>query len=64
VIEFPFFCPACKQVANAKADPVGLLFGGAVDFQVQCTECSATFKCAITREHEVTVKERLPDASE
>ena len=61
MITFPFFCPVCRQVANATADPVGLLFGGAVDLKVTCEQCEAVFRCEITREHEVTVKDRLPN---
>jgi hypothetical protein len=61
VITFPFWCPACKKVADAKADPVGLLFGGAPDLKLKCAECNAVFRVALDRHYEVTVKDRLPD---
>ncbi len=64
MINFPFFCPACQTVADASADPVGLLFGGKPDLNLECTNCNAVFRVTVNREHEVIVKERLPDASE
>lgn len=46
MIIFPFYCPACEQVADAKADPVGLLFA-AKGFTVQCSNCETIFKADI-----------------
>lgn len=47
MITFPFFCPACQQVANTKADPVGLLFGGASDLALTCEECGAMHRAVV-----------------
>jgi hypothetical protein len=59
---FPFFCPVCQKVADANADPVALLFGGAgEDFTVQCTDCETMFHALVKQAAtgpEVTVKEQ------
>lgn len=46
MIEFNFYCPACQQPANAKADPVDLLFVtlGQAELFITCTNCDAKFK--------------------
>lgn len=64
LITFPFFCPECEQVADATADPVGLLFD-APAFTLTCTACNARFKADITYGavgQSLTIKQRLPDA--
>lgn len=64
VITFPFFCPGCEKVADAKADPVGLLFD-APAFYLTCTDCNARFKADIQYGavgQTLTIKQRLPDA--
>jgi len=64
VITFPFFCPGCEKVADAKADPVGLLFD-APAFTLTCSDCGARFKADIQYGavgQSLTIKQRLPDA--
>lgn len=64
MITFPFFCPACERVADASADPVGLLFAKP-GFTVQCTECDARFNADIkfgAVGQTLEIKQRLPDA--
>lgn len=47
MIEFPFWCPAEQKVANAKADPVGLLFGGTPELTVTCVDCETVYKAEV-----------------
>ena len=66
MLTFPFFCPGCEQVADANADPVGLLFN-APAFTLQCTNCNARYKADISYGavgQSLTIKQRLPDAEQ
>ena len=47
MLTFPFYCPSCEQVADAKADPVGLLFGKRGGFTVECSNCETKFNADI-----------------
>lgn len=69
MIEFAFYCPACQQPANAKADPVDLLFVtlGKAELTITCGSCDAKFKAdtKITQSGTgIKLEERIPDEHE
>lgn len=42
----PFFCPVCDQMADAMADPIGLLFAGK-GYVLECTTCKTKYNADI-----------------
>lgn len=47
MFKLPFYCPTCNQMADAMADPIGLLFAGK-GFTLECSECGTKYNADIS----------------